>query len=245
MEPSLRYPPAAFPLAESAALRENAAVHDSSPGRLSTHGIRYGRDAWLIEFAAEAGDESFAIAAMIRRQLENNPPPHLREATFAYTRVLLEFHPEHCPAQSPDFFLTENSTVSAKIKTIDVCYDGEDLERVARHCGLTVEEVIAQHSAATYQVYFLGFAPGFPYLSGLPACLHTPRLDSPRPRIAAGSVGIGAGQTGIYPLPTAGGWNIIGRIQDPLFDPSAPLDSCTLLEAGDTLHFRAVPSFPP
>ncbi len=180
---------------------------------------------------------------MIRRQLEQNPPPHLREAIFAYTRVLLEFEPEQCPPLAPEFFLTERQNDSARIKIIDVCYDGEDLQRVARHRGLTVDEVIEKHSAALYRVHFLGFAPGFPYLSGLPACLHTPRLDSPRTRIAAGSVGIGGGQTGIYPLPTAGGWNIIGRISVPLFDPSAPLDSCTLLQAGDELKFRAVPSF--
>lgn len=220
-------------------------MHDSSQGRLSTHSIRYGRDAWLIEFAQEANDESFAIAAKIRRQLEKNPPPHLREATFAYTRMLLEFQPEHCPTQAPEFYLTDNYAASARIKTIDICYDGEDLARVARHCGLTEQEVIAQHSAALYQVHFLGFAPGFPYLSGLPSCLHTPRLDSPRPRIAAGAVGIGGGQTGIYPLPTAGGWNLIGRIKDTLFDPSAPLTDCTLLQAGDTLRFRAVSSFSP
>lgn len=216
---------------------------DSSSDRLSTHAIRYGRDAWLVEFATEADDESFASAAMIRRQLEQNPPPHLREAIFAYTRVLLEFEPEQCPPLAPEFFLTERQNDSARIKIIDVCYDGEDLQRVARHCGLTVDEVIEKHSAALYRVHFLGFAPGFPYLSGLPACLQTPRLDSPRTRIAAGSVGIGGGQTGIYPLPTAGGWNIIGRISVPLFDPSAPLDSCTLLQAGDELKFRAVPSF--
>ena len=180
---------------------------------------------------------------MIRRQLEENPPPHLREATFAYTRVLLEFEPEQCPPLALEFFLTEQQNTSAIIKIIDVCYDGEDLQRVARHCGLTVDEVIEKHSAALYQVHFLGFAPGFPYLSGLPACLHTPRLDSPRTRITAGSVGIGGGQTGIYPLPTAGGWNIIGRINVPLFDPYAPLDSCTLLQAGDELQFRAVSSF--
>jgi inhibitor of KinA len=226
-------------------LRENAGVQDSPPGRRSTHPIRYGRDAWLIEFACESSDESFAIAAMIRQQLEENPPPHLREATFAYTRVLLEFQPETCPPQAPEFFLTKQQNVATRIKTIDVCYDGEDLSRVAHHCGITVQQVIAQHSGALYQVHFLGFAPGFPYLSGLPASLHTPRLDSPRPRIAAGSVGIGGGQTGIYPLPTAGGWNIIGHIRDPLFDPSAPLADCTLLQAGDTLHFRAVTSFAP
>jgi inhibitor of KinA len=232
-----------FALAEPVALRKHAAVFDASTAILSTHAIRYGRDAWLVEFAEEAGDESFAIAAMIRQQLEKHPPPHLREFCFAYTRVLLEFAPEQCPSQAPEFFSAEQRLPVARKRIIEVCYDGEDLPRVARHCHLTVDEVIALHSSARYRVHFLGFAPGFPYLSGLPARLNTPRLDSPRTRIAAGSVGIGGAQTGIYPLPTAGGWNIIGRMHEPLFDPSAPLADCTLLRAGDELEFRAVTSF--
>ncbi|MCU0868427.1 MAG: 5-oxoprolinase subunit PxpB [Burkholderiales bacterium] len=123
---------------------------------------------------------------------------------------------------------------------IPVCYGGEhgeDLERVAEHCGLAPEAVIAQHSAPLYDVYFIGFAPGFPYLGGLPRKLATPRRDAPRARIAAGSVGIGAEQTGVYPVESPGGWNLIGRTPLALFDPvEAP---SSLLRPGD--HVRFVP----
>lgn len=215
----------------------------ASSSLLPTRGIRYGADAWLIEFASQASEESFATAAMIRQHLENHPPAHLLEVTFAYTRVLLEFESSHCPAEAPEFPLLVMPSIVETIKTLEVCYDGEDMERVARHCQMTIEEVIAQHSAPLYRVHCLGFAPGFPYLSGLPACLHTPRLATPRIRIPAGSVAIGAGQTGIYPLPTAGGWNLIGRIQPSLFDANAPLTESTFLQAGDRLRFIPVPTF--
>jgi inhibitor of KinA len=124
--------------------------------------------------------------------------------------------------------------------TIPVCYGGEhgeDLARVAEHCGLSVDEVVAQHCAPLYDVYFLGFAPGFPYLGGLPKKLATPRRDAPRPRIPAGSVGIGAEQTGVYPSESPGGWNLIGRTPVALFDPATAPGA--LLHAGD--HVRFVP----
>lgn len=182
---------------------------------------------------------------MIRWQLQLAPPPFLIETTFSYTRVLMEFERGFCPDVAPVFFYTDLTMEKKATKIIDVCYDGDDLERVARHCGIAESEVIRLHSQPTYLVHCLGFAPGFPYLSGLSEHLHTPRLDTPRTLIPAGSVGIGGGQTGIYPLATAGGWNLIGRICESLFDPAASSDQCTLLQAGDRVKFRPVPSFSP
>lgn len=234
---------ASFSLAEWKTVQKNIHVPNDHSNKLPTRGIRYGADAWLIEFAAIASDASFSIAAMIRQQLQTNPPTHLREVTFSYTRVLLEFAPNHCPDQPPVFDHIKMPSSESAIKSLEVCYDGEDLERVARHCRMTTDDVIEQHSQPLYRVHCLGFAPGFPYLSGLPACLHTPRLPSPRVRIPAGSVGIGATQTGIYPLPTAGGWNLIGRIRETLFDPHASLAEATYLQAGDSLRFIPVTSF--
>jgi KipI family sensor histidine kinase inhibitor len=118
--------------------------------------------------------------------------------------------------------------------------DGPDLPALARHAGLTEAEVIARHSAAGYVVAMLGFAPGFPYLVGLPAELAMPRRDTPRLAVPAGSVGIAGGQTGIYPLRTPGGWQIIGRTPLRLFDPHA--DPPTLLRAGDAVRFIPVAS---
>jgi KipI family sensor histidine kinase inhibitor len=121
---------------------------------------------------------------------------------------------------------------------IPVVYGGEvgpDLDVVARHNNLTPEQVVALHSDAEYIVYFLGFQPGFAYLGGLPEGLATPRRAEPRFQVAAGSVGIGGSQTGIYPLVTPGGWQIIGRTSLDLFNPNG--SSPTLLLPGDTVRF--------
>ncbi|HEY1128121.1 MAG TPA: 5-oxoprolinase subunit PxpB [Roseateles sp.] len=122
-----------------------------------------------------------------------------------------------------------------RLVEIPVRYDGPDLADVAAHCGLSPEEVIRRHSAVEYVVYFIGFQPGFAYLGGLDETLHTPRRAEPRVTVPAGSVGIGGAQTGIYPLATPGGWQLIGRTALPLFDPRA--EPPTLLAPGDRVRF--------
>jgi len=125
---------------------------------------------------------------------------------------------------------------------IPVCYGGElgpDLEFVARHNGLTPDEVIAIHGSTDYRVFMLGFTPGFPYLGGMSRRIAAPRLDQPRGRIPAGTVGIAGEQTGIYPIESPGGWQLIGRTPLRLFDAAAPAPF--LVAAGDTLRFRAIP----
>lgn len=112
---------------------------------------------------------------------------------------------------------------------------GPDLGEVARHAGLTEKQVVELHSSADYVVWFLGFQPGFPYLGGLPEQLATPRRAEPRLQVPAGSVGIGGSQTGIYPLATPGGWQLIGHTSLPLFDPAR--DEPVLLRPGDTVRF--------
>lgn len=124
---------------------------------------------------------------------------------------------------------------------IPVCYDPEfapDLDDVARHAEISANEVVHLHSAAQYRVACIGFVPGFPFLTGLPKKLATPRRDTPRKEIPPGSVGIGGAQTGIYPLRSPGGWNLIGRTPLRLFDPQK--DPPTLLHAGDRVQFRAI-----
>jgi KipI family sensor histidine kinase inhibitor len=126
----------------------------------------------------------------------------------------------------------------SRIIDIPVIYGGEagpDLPDVARHTGLTQKQVVELHSSIDYVVWFLGFQPGFPYLGGLPENLATPRRAEPRVRVPVGSVAIGGAQTGIYPLETPGGWNLIGRTELPLFNPS--LSEPVLLRPGDTLRF--------
>ncbi|MEI7705591.1 MAG: 5-oxoprolinase subunit PxpB [Deltaproteobacteria bacterium] len=115
---------------------------------------------------------------------------------------------------------------------------GPDLADVARLTGLSEEEVVRRHAAPVYQILFLGFTPGFPYLGGLDPTLATPRLDTPRTRLPAGSVAIGGAQTGIYPVESPGGWRIVGRTALRLFDPHR--ENPFLLAPGDGLRFVPV-----
>jgi inhibitor of KinA len=124
---------------------------------------------------------------------------------------------------------------------VPVCYDQEfafDLDEVARNAGVHWKEVVDLHCGAEYRVHCVGFTPGFPFLGGLPRQLATPRRDVPRKEIPAGSVAIGGRQTGIYPIKSPGGWNVIGRTPLQLFDPQK--DPPVLLRAGDRVRFRSI-----
>jgi inhibitor of KinA len=128
--------------------------------------------------------------------------------------------------------------VKANPISIPVCYGGHygpDLWEVAHHHHISEEEVIALHTGALYTVYMIGFLPGFAYLGGLPEELETPRRDTPRKAVSSGSLGIGGKQTGIYPLESPGGWQIIGRTPLKLFDVKR--SPAALLKAGDLLRF--------
>lgn len=116
-----------------------------------------------------------------------------------------------------------------------VTYDGPDLDEVARVCGLGVDEVVARHRATRFVVAFCGFAPGFAYLSGLPEELHVPRREEPRSSVPAGSVGLAGAFTGVYPRSSPGGWQLIARTRDSLWDPS--LDPPALLVPGTRVRF--------
>jgi KipI family sensor histidine kinase inhibitor len=122
--------------------------------------------------------------------------------------------------------------------TIDVVYDGEDLDEVARLTGLSPDQVIAAHTAAPLRVGFGGFAPGFAYLIGGDARLHVPRRAEPRTKVPAGSVGLAGEFSGIYPRETPGGWQLIGRTDAVLFDVER--DPPALLTPGTIVQFRAI-----
>lgn len=134
------------------------------------------------------------------------------------------------------------STDSARTITIPVCYEDQefapDLEKVALHAKLSKEEVIKLHSSSDYLIYMMGFLPGFPYLGGMNPRLETPRLETPRTKIPAGSVAIGGAQTGLYPVESPGGWNIIGRTPLRLFDVKRK--PFFLYEAGDKIRFLPI-----
>lgn len=115
---------------------------------------------------------------------------------------------------------------------------GPDLQRIGQRSGLTVAEVVHRFCARTYHAFALGFAPGFAYLGLVEPVLATPRLDTPRHRVPAGSLGIAERQTAIYPLVSPGGWNLIGRTPVRLFDRDR--DGFSLLRAGDRVRFRPI-----
>ncbi|MDQ1233878.1 inhibitor of KinA [Paenibacillus sp. SORGH_AS306] len=128
-----------------------------------------------------------------------------------------------------------------KVIDIPVCYGNEygpDLEYVATYNHLSVEEVIAIHCSCEYLIYAIGFAPGFPYMGGMSTKIATPRKATPRLVIPAGSVGIAGTQTGIYPLATPGGWQLIGRTPLTLFRPNQ--HPPVLLASGMSIRFRAI-----
>ncbi len=130
---------------------------------------------------------------------------------------------------------------TATVVSIPVCYGAEfgpDLEFVAEHNGLTPQEVIDIHTSQPYQVYMLGFTPGFPYLGGMSERIAAPRLAQPRVVIPAGSVGIAGSQTGIYPIESPGGWQLIGRTPLRVFNPGS--SDPFLFAAGNYLQFTAI-----
>lgn len=134
--------------------------------------------------------------------------------------------------------LSVDQDAEPRIVEIPVCYGGElgpDLEEVAEHNGITPEEVIDIHSNGEYTVYMIGFAPGFPYIGGMSEKIAAPRRKNPRLKIPAGSVGIAGKQTGVYPIETPGGWQLIGRTPRKLFLPDGNTPS--LLQAGDQIKF--------
>lgn len=173
--------------------------------------------------------------------------PGIRALVPSYSALAVHFDPlAWDPADLERALAAAGEAPAAPAETriveIPVRYggeDGPDLASVAAHCNLSPEEVVRRHAGGTYRVHFLGFAPGFPYLGGLDPALAAPRLDAPRTRVRAGSVGIAGAQTGIYPLDSPGGWRLIGRTPLALFDPGR-LEPC-LLRPGDLLRFVEAP----
>jgi KipI family sensor histidine kinase inhibitor len=172
----------------------------------------------------------------------------------AYSSVLIEFDPRLVESAAIEALVQQKMALDADHPTVEaprtveipVRYGGEfgpDLGDVARHTGLSPERVIELHSSAEYLVYFLGFAPGFAYLGGLPPELATPRISAPRKHVPAGSVAIGGNQTGVYPIVSPGGWRLIGRTSCKLFDPGAA--EPVLLRMGDHLRFIPIAEDPP
>lgn len=174
--------------------------------------------------------------------------PEVIEWIPAYTAVTIYYNPVKTRAESLTEKLqhllvkmTEIDLPKPRIIEIPTCYGGElgpDLKEVAKVNHLTEDEVVKIHSERDYLVYLIGFTAGFPYLGGMDSRIATPRLTLPRQEIPAGSVGIAGEQTGIYPLATPGGWQIIGQTPVKLYDPDQ--NEPILFQAGDYLRFIPV-----
>ena len=188
--------------------------------------------------------------------LDEQPFEGFIESVPAYNNVTIYYNPYavylsqigeegFTPFQKVSAFMSElvqqigrKQTFEERTITIPVYYGGEfgpDLEYVATYHGLSNEEVIRIHSENEYLVYMIGFAPGFPFMGGMNEAIATPRKESPRLSIAPGSVGIAGKQTGVYPLETPGGWQIIGSTPKKLFLPN--MSPPTLLQSGDKIRF--------
>jgi KipI family sensor histidine kinase inhibitor len=179
------------------------------------------------------------------RALEASPIMGVRELVPAYCSVSVLYDPGQLlyhqvveALHAREKHLETVDIPEPRVVAIPVAYGGEegpDLEFVAQHARLSVDEVIALHSSSQYFVYMLGFTPGFCYLGGLDTRLRTPRRAEPRVKIPAGSVGIAGQQTGVYPIESPGGWQVIGRTPLKLFDPRR--DPPVLIQAGDVVQF--------
>jgi inhibitor of KinA len=212
----------------------------------------------LLELGETIAESTHRRVQTAWQVLAAAPLPGVVELVPAYTTVAVFYDPVRvAQAGAPEGGLADwlGGKVRERLKNppkmekpknrtveIPVCYGGEfgpDLGLVAKQSRLSPEEVVKRHSAADYLVYLIGFAPGFPYLGGLPKELATLRQATPRMVVPAGSVGIAGNQTGIYPLATPGGWNLVGRTPQRLFRPAE--NPPVLLRAGDRVKFRAIP----
>ncbi|MBM7095479.1 5-oxoprolinase subunit PxpB [Bacillus sp. H-16] len=207
-----------------------------------------GDRAVRIGFKEEISDTVHQHIRSFCAVLEEENHSAIAEWVPAYTSVTVFYKPELVKYDEIALWLNglserAGTSVSRPVRVISVpvLYGGEkgpDLSRLAARHQLEEEEVIRLHTEPDYLVYMLGFAPGFPYLGGLSDRLHTPRLDKPRQKVSAGSVGIAGEQTGIYPLDSPGGWQLIGHTPARLFDPDK--EDPFLFRAGDRLRFFAV-----
>lgn len=217
-----------------------------------------GENAIIIELGQEMNTLTHEKVQVLSAYFEDHPLDWVVEYVPAFTTVTVYYDPFKLTSairqstELPSTYvcrqlesllskLTLGVEKEPRIVDIPVCYGGElgpDLETVARLNDLTTEEVIHIHSTGDYIVYMIGFAPGFPYIGGMSEKIAAPRLASPRLRIPERSVGIAGKQTGIYPIETPGGWQLIGRTPIHLFRPND--ESPSLLKAGDNIRFTPI-----
>ena len=206
-----------------------------------------GDAALLVELAPRIDPAANARAAALGRALSSRRAD-LRDVVVAYASLTLYFDPLVTDAGSLEAHvraleagLPETAAAEGRLHEIPVSYggaDGPDLPEVAAAAGMTEQQVIALHADVTYRVYMLGFVPGFAYMAPVDSRIAVGRRAVPRPRVPPGSVAVAAGQTGIYPVETPGGWHLIGRTPVKPFDMERA--DPFLFRAGDRVRFHPV-----
>jgi inhibitor of KinA len=202
----------------------------------------------LVYLGEEIDFPTHECVLKLLQSIEKKPPAWLRNVQPAYCSLLVSFDGSRTDHAEVEATLRKyegraKSARASKHKTVEipVCYDdefGPDLEEVAKLHRLTTDRVIELHCSRVYHAYFLGFAPGFAYLGDLPAEIATPRLETPRRQVPAGSVAIAGKQTGIYPFSTPGGWRLLGRTPLPIFRANCkPMQRIAI---GDQVRFRPI-----
>jgi inhibitor of KinA len=207
--------------------------------------VRMGDSCLSIVFDETIEPAINARCIAIARSLESRMPGTLRDVVPTYNAVTVHFDPLHTDRNSVERELRrlaadDNAVVEREPTTVEipVTYGSEigpDLAAVAEFGGCSEQEVVQLHTGMVYRVYMIGFLPGFAYMGSVDLRIAMPRLETPRMRVAEGSVGIAGIQTGIYPCDTPGGWRIIGRTASKMFDPSR--SDPFLLKAGDRVKF--------
>lgn len=205
--------------------------------------VPFGEGALLVELGNEFQENVVGWARGIAEHWETIPT--FGPAVPAYASVVLRFDPLRiAPTQAEKFaaellgrgeFVPGAGNAPRRLIEIPTTYDGPDLAETAERSSLSVEQLVALHAKRDYTAYFLGFMPGFAYCGRLDPKIVSTRLERPRERVPAGSVAIADGQTGVYPLPSPGGWRLIGRTDLAMFDPSAA--EPVLIRAGDRVRF--------
>ena len=202
----------------------------------------------LVAFKQEISPDVNARIAATVKLLRQQNTPGIVDVIPAFASLLINYNPQvisfgELKKRLEALLKMEVGTdkTEKRVFEIPVCYGGKfgpDIQTIADHAGLTEEEVISIHSSCDYLIYMLGFLPGFCYLGGLDERIHTPRLANPRMAIPAGSVGIGGSQTGIYPMESPGGWQLMGKTPVKTYDPDREVP--ILVNAGEYIHFYPI-----
>ena len=207
----------------------------------------------LIELEAVIDPVINERAIMLARRIRAREARGVRDVAPGYCTVGVHFDPlkidlaalEHAIEMEFASLASLEAVADRSVIDIPVSYGGTagpDLEAVAKFAGCTPAEVVARHSGRTYRVYMLGFVPGFAYMGRVEQSIAAPRHRVPRERVPVGSVGIAGLQTGVYPVESPGGWQLVGRTSTTMFD--ANRDRPSLLSAGDVVRFVPVETLP-